>query len=122
MVKLKDTSRGISGKCLALVGALLIFVAINGWYIGTELAPGWYSAYDRASMKKSAVKYTPLIEEIAARHGVSPNLVKALIWKESCFNEKAVGSHGEVGLMQIMPGAITEWANRTHPKFKPTKA
>ena len=62
--------------------------------------------------------FTPLIKAAAKRHNIDPDLLKALIWKESKFNPNAKGTKGEVGLMQIRPekGAVTEWEkahNRT---------
>lgn len=46
----------------------------------------------------------------AARHGVDPALVKAVVWRESWFNPNASGSKGEVGLMQIMKPTAEDWA------------
>ena len=46
----------------------------------------------------------------AARHGVEPALIKAVVWRESWFNPNASGSRGEVGLMQIMKPTAEDWA------------
>lgn len=53
--------------------------------------------------------FVPLAEAAAARHGVSPALVKAVIWKESRWLPTVTGGHGEVGLMQITQGAVDDW-------------
>lgn len=50
----------------------------------------------------------------AARHGVDPALVKAVVWRESWFNPNASGSKGEVGLMQIMKATAEDWAKAEH--------
>lgn len=51
------------------------------------------------------------IRETAQRYNLPPELVRAVIFRESRFNPEARGKAGEVGLMQILPrGAVAEWA------------
>ncbi|MCX7824773.1 MAG: lytic transglycosylase domain-containing protein [Verrucomicrobiae bacterium] len=47
---------------------------------------------------------------VAQKHGLSPFLVKAVVWRESRFDPNARGRKGEIGLMQIMPATAHEWA------------
>lgn len=45
-----------------------------------------------------------MIDDIAVRSGVDPNIVKAIIMEESGGNPSAIGDNGEsIGLMQIQP-------------------
>ncbi len=56
-----------------------------------------------ASRAEPRAHYDDLIEHHAARHGLSADLVRAVIQVESGFNAHAVSSKGAMGLMQLMP-------------------
>ncbi|ABD06934.1 Lytic transglycosylase, catalytic [Rhodopseudomonas palustris HaA2] len=47
--------------------------------------------------------YRALIVREAERHGLAPAIAEAVMHVESGFNPDAVGSSGEIGLMQVMP-------------------
>jgi peptidoglycan DL-endopeptidase CwlS len=48
-----------------------------------------------------------LLEYYANQYGLDPNLVKALAWVESGWNQSARNPSGATGVMQIMPGTAT---------------
>jgi soluble lytic murein transglycosylase len=54
------------------------------------------------------------IRVAAARYGVEPALVKAVVWRESRFNPSVRGRAQELGLMQLREEAAQEWADAEH--------
>jgi len=88
---------------LALLGALGVAVFWHRtddpeYVLSETLALG---GYDR---------YNDLILQASQRYGVPPELIKAVIWRESRFRPDKIGSQGERGLMQIMEPAAEDWA------------
>jgi len=55
-------------------------------------------------------RFDGVIRAAAGRYGVDPALVKAVVWRESRFNPRAVGRAGEIGLMQVRELAAVEWS------------
>lgn len=53
--------------------------------------------------------YSKLIHSISERHGVDPELVKAVIQVESNYNDRAVSHKGACGLMQLMPATAARY-------------
>ncbi len=74
-----------------------------------------------ADFKKKATKITDTMMEEAEKRNFDPVFIMALIRTESNFNPLAVGSVGELGLMQIRP-ETGEWiAKREKIKWKGAK-
>lgn len=65
-------------------------------------------------------KFAFEIKQAAEKHGIPPELVRALIRKESGFDPYAKGKAGEIGLMQILPaGSVADWARVNQQKAPP---
>ena len=58
----------------------------------------------RPAAGSTLTAFEPLIQTHAARQGLSPDLVRAVIQVESAFNPRARSPKGAMGLMQLMPG------------------
>lgn len=77
---------------------ILVLVAVGAAWFGWE----------RFARER---RYDGLIRAVAIRNGLPPELVKAVVWRESRFDAEARGSHGEFGLMQVTETAAQEWAD-----------
>ncbi|MFN2238435.1 MAG: lytic transglycosylase domain-containing protein [Thermoanaerobaculia bacterium] len=56
-----------------------------------------------AKQRNRKSEFDPIIERHAARYGVDPTLVRAVILVESNFDPNCVSNKGARGLMQLMP-------------------
>jgi len=56
-------------------------------------------------------RYDGVIAQEAARYHVDPDLVWSIAYEETYFRPWKKGSHGEIGLMQVTPGALQDWAS-----------
>ena len=97
-------AKGIRAVLLrAAVLAVIVGAAAVIWYFDALPAVGGWFVDD--------TKYRDEIVAASRRHGVEPELVRSLVFRESRFNPLARGSRGEVGLMQVLPGgAVADWA------------
>jgi soluble lytic murein transglycosylase-like protein len=62
-----------------------------------------------ASMWLRRVRYQPLIDAAAHRHGLVPALLHAVIRAESAYEPEALSHAGACGLMQLMPGTAARF-------------
>lgn len=66
------------------------------------------------AVAKRAERYEESIQKYAMQYGVSANLVKAIVTRESCFDPKARSHVGAIGLMQLMP-ETAQWLKVADP-------
>lgn len=98
-----------------------VWPIVIGVLLAIDAVAVWFWAQSRAELK-----IDPLVHDAAMKYHVQPALIKAVIWKESRFDSDARGLDGEIGLMQLMKDAATDWSkaenivpfhheNLTHP-------
>jgi soluble lytic murein transglycosylase len=72
---------------LLVMSAVIVHVTMPSWY-----ARWWYP-----------MEHGPAITAEAAASGVAPDLIAAVIFRESKYAEDARSDRGAVGLMQVLP-------------------
>lgn len=95
-----------SGRFFSVTALLVLFIVAAWLYAGHDENYALQKLFFRARYDR----YDEGIVQAANRYGISPSLVKAVIWRESRFHPDMLGSHGERGLMQITEGAAQDWA------------
>lgn len=75
------------------------------WLLLLTMVPGTMTpgAHEGPHLTNAPAALTPHIKDAATRHGVSADLIAAIIEIESEFNPRAVSHRGARGLMQLMP-------------------
>jgi soluble lytic murein transglycosylase len=92
-----------------LVLCLLLAIGAAFAYLAVKSGDPLYTLYEWISPARFH-QYDRLIRSVALEHHLDPMLVKAVVWRESRFDPKKHGSHGERGLMQVSERAANEWA------------
>ena len=64
----------------------------------------------------NVARFDPMIRAAATRHGLDPQLVKAVVAVESGFEPRAVSEKGAVGLMQVLPATGERYGVRADRK------
>jgi soluble lytic murein transglycosylase len=70
------------------------------------MAAWWWGNIQREQDRQ----YNGVIAEAAEKYNLEPQLIRAVIWRESDFDSRAYGMAEERGLMQVTPIAAGEWA------------
>jgi soluble lytic murein transglycosylase-like protein len=94
----------------------------NGHQVYSDRAPasaGRTFAVPRSTLRSTRPaagqfvnRYDTIIDVVAARHAVRPDLVRAVIQVESGFDPRARSPKGAMGLMQLMPATAAEFGVR----------
>lgn len=92
-----------------LVLCVLLAIAAAFAYLAVKSGDPLYTFYEWMSPARFH-QYDRLIRTVALGHHLDPMLVKAVVWRESRFDPKKHGTHGERGLMQVSERAANEWA------------
>ena len=92
-----------------LILCVLLAIAAAFAYLAVKSGDPLYAFYEWMSPARFH-QYDRLIRSVALEHRLDPMLVKAVAWRESRFDPKKHGSHGERGLMQVTERAANEWA------------
>jgi soluble lytic murein transglycosylase len=92
-----------------LILCVLLAVAAAFAYLAVKSGDPIYTFYEWMSPARFH-QYDGVIRSVALEHHLDPMLVKAVVWRESRFDPKKRGSHGERGLMQVTERAANEWA------------
>lgn len=94
---------------LKLIICIVFATAAGAAVIAIKSGDPLYTVYEWISPARFQ-QYDALIRRVAAAHQLDPMLVKAVVWRESRFDPKKIGTAGERGLMQVSEVAANDWA------------
>ena len=92
-----------------LILCVMLALAAGFAYLALVSGDPFYTFYEWMSPARFQ-QYDRLIRAVAVEYQLDPVLVKAVVWRESRFDPRKYGSHGERGLMQVSEKAANEWA------------
>ncbi|MBI2712405.1 MAG: lytic transglycosylase domain-containing protein [Bdellovibrio sp.] len=78
----------------------------------------WVKHGLRKPYKRYAKALTHTITDVSTQYGMDPLFLLAVIENESSFDTTVVGSHGEIGLMQITPDTAQWVSDRFNIPYK----
>ncbi|MEZ4733477.1 MAG: transglycosylase SLT domain-containing protein [Caldilineaceae bacterium] len=73
-------------------------------------APVTTESTTTAPATTQTMTYAQMFQEVALRYDLHWRMLAAQAYVESSFDSLALGSHGDLGLMQIQPATWREWA------------
>jgi len=76
-----------------------------------------YNALEWSSHQQAA----SLLRQAAARHGLPANLLMAIAWQESGWNQHVIAHDGGIGIMQIMPTTAQGLNKQVRGHYDPYK-
>ncbi|HEY4032411.1 MAG TPA: transglycosylase SLT domain-containing protein [Ktedonobacteraceae bacterium] len=76
-----------------------------------------YNALEQSSPSQVA----SLLRQTAARHGLPANLLMAIAWQESGWNQHVIAHDGGIGTMQIMPSTAQGLNRQVRGHYDPYK-
>jgi hypothetical protein len=76
-----------------------------------------YNALEQSSQSQVA----SLLRQAAARHGLPANLLMAIAWQESGWNQHVIAHDGGIGTMQIMPSTAQGLNRQVRGHYDPYK-
>lgn len=92
---------------LRIIRNLLIFLVL---FVVLAFLAAFFMVY--RGEKNYAVHYGEEIREVAGETGLSPHLVLGVVKSESNFDADVIAQDGGVGLMQLMPDAVSFMSER----------
>ena len=82
-----------------------------------DFVHGYVSRSIKGQWKNQSPRISRAILAESQRHGFDPLLLLAVIQNESRFDPSVIGSHGEIGLMQIKPDTAEWIANKIRTRW-----
>lgn len=59
-------------------------------------------------VRARALRIAPVLMAEGHRASIAPMILAAIAWRESSFDQRAVGKRGEVGVMQVAPDTAAQ--------------
>ncbi len=79
------------------------------WRSSTDPRYASYSRINARAMKENRRRLTPLIDAVARRARLQPELLHAVVRAESAYDARALSRKGAQGLMQLMPATARRY-------------